>query len=145
MKTLKQLENARYNAERRANDWYYKYETELEWLCVRDGKGAMVPLSSVYSDVYQHDRSVADIIEFDSTTVYEEDMDADKDGVYKVCTRRAVKRLRHIEQKINEWEEKMRCLDYLVDIVNDDGTPCVYCENEYKELVGDLAALGISI
>ena len=141
MKTLKQLENARYSAERRANDWYYKYETELEWLCVRDGKGNMVSLKSFYS----HLPFTADLIESHHATVYEEDMDADKDGVYKVCTRRAVKRLRHIEQKINEWEEKMRCLDYLIDMVYDDGTPCVYCENEYKELVGDLAALGISI
>lgn len=144
MKTLKQLENARDNAERRTNDWYYKYETELVWLCV-NLRGDMVSLIDAFSKEYKLGCSVADAIEAGKLKIYEKDDDDEDFGVYNECTRRAVKRLRHIEQKFQEWNNKRFYLECATELVHDDGTPYPYCENELADITRKLAELGISI
>ena len=145
MKTLKQLKKMLDNVARRADDWLYKMRGDLLWLCVRDDKGNMVTLMDVYNEQYFRDESIADIIDTQNVKVYEEDMDADKNDVYKVCTRRAVKRLRRLEQKFKEWNDKRYYLECATEIVHDDGTPYTYCENELADITRSLAALGVSI
>ena len=144
MKTLKQLEKARDNAERRACEWYYDYEDELVWHCV-NLRGDMVSLIEAFSKVYQLDCSVADAIEASKLKIYEKDDDDEDFGVYNECTRRAISRLRYLERKIKEWNEKRYYLACATEIVHEDGTPYAYCEDELADITRNLAALGVSI
>ena len=145
MKTLKQLERARDKAEERAYEWHCEYVATLHEFCIPLENGNMLSLYLACNADYEHDRSVADAVEAGKFTVYEEDAYADKNGVYKVCTRRAIARLRYLEKKIKEWNDKSYYLELATEIVQDDGTPYSYCENELAYIARNLAALGVSI
>ena len=133
--TLKNLKAARNNAERRAGEWWDKREAELAWYCVCLN-GSMVPLVEVFQGYY-YDHSVADAIETSGLNVYEEDFD-DDDDKYKECTRRAIARLRLIEQKIKEWDNKYYYLDCAVDGWDEETG---LSEGDKR----DLAALGYAV
>ena len=98
--TLKRLEAARDKAERRMGEWYDKYCDALEWYCVYDAHGRMISLKEFYLPLNANGRDISDAIEADKLSIYEEDLDADKNGVYKPCTRQAVKLLRRIATSI---------------------------------------------
>lgn len=112
--TRKQLEAARDRAENRVAEWYDKYLDELACLYVRRKNGRYVRLFDEFGKYAAFDtdkpisRRVADV------DIYEEDDDAPRRR-YLNCTSRAVKRLRRIETKINEWETRAYELDLAAD------------------------------
>lgn len=143
MKTLKQLSKALDNANYHIFEWFNKHEAELVWHYVNI-RGDMVSLIDAFSEEYSHGVLSADVVEGSGLAVYEEDCDDDDDR-YKDCTRRVIKRLRHIERKIQEWEDKSLLLDCATELVHKDGTPYAYCEAELSDIARKLAALGVSI
>ena len=113
--TRKQLEAARDRAENRVNEWCCKYEAELENFFMKDGGAQLFSLKEFYR--YHRNKSIANIIESDGVDVYEEDPDGNiySYAEYRICTQRAIKRLRRIEDKINEWNARYCELDFAVD------------------------------
>lgn len=81
----------------RLTEWWDKYEDALDWFETFDG----VSLLKKYGC---HSADVSERIEIDGVDIYEvvEDEDDDVVGRKKV-TRKAIRRLRHIEHKIDEW------------------------------------------
>ena len=145
MMTLKKLNAMRNKAERCADDWSYKYSDELDALYVIGTDGRLTVLKDVYADEYNNDRSIADTVESANVTVYEEDWGTD-DGKYKECTRRAISRLRKLEQKVREWSNKYYFLDCAVDEwIEDYDDETNTRRLEASGTLRDLAALGISI
>ena len=136
--TLKKIKAARNRAERRAVEWHDKRETELVWHYVNI-RGDMVSLiDTVVGKKYRAGVSVADILEGAGLPVYEEDDDDEDFGVYHECTRRVISRLRRIEQKLQEWNNKYYFLDCAVDEWN---SPQGISEGTAR----GLAALGITL
>lgn len=115
--TRKQLESALDRAERCVMNWIGEYENELENFFLKDGGAQLFTLKEFYRAAYHQNRSIADEVENDGVDVYEEDDDGNifSYAEYRVCTRRAIKRLRRIEDKINEWEARACALDYAAD------------------------------
>lgn len=146
MKTLKQLEAACKKAERRAAEWHDKRETELVWHYVNI-RGDMVSLFDALGKEFllRLGNSIADTMEGTGVPVYEKDDDEEDFGVYHECTRQFISRLRRIEQKLKEWENKYYYLECATELVHRDGTPYKYCENDLAEITRKLAALGVSI
>lgn len=115
--TRKQLEAARDRANDHVFEWVCEYENELENFFVKDGGAQLFTLKEFYRAAYHQNRSIADEVENDGVDVYEEDDDASlySYAEYRVCTRRAIKRLRRLEDKINEWEARACALDCAAD------------------------------
>lgn len=116
--TFGKLKAARNNAERRVNDWWDKREAEVAWLCTPI-RGNMTPLTDVFRKEYWNGDSIANAVQNSKCRIYEEDFDDDDDR-YKECTRRAISRLRRIEQKLKEWNDKYCCLDFAVEEWDDE-------------------------
>lgn len=87
----------------------------------------------------------ADVVESSGLTVYEKDNDDEDYGVYHECTRRVIKNLRRMEQKMEKWNDKRYLLECAVELMEEDGTPYSHCENELADVTRELAALGVSI
>ena len=108
--TRKQLEAARNRAENRVNEWYDRYLDELDCLYVRRKNGHYVSLLDKFGQSAALDTDANPISQRINCDVYEDD-----DWRYRECTQRAIKRLRRIEDKINEWNARYCELDFAFD------------------------------
>lgn len=115
--TRKQLESALDRANDRVFEWVCEYENELENFFVKDGGAQLFTLKEFYRAAYHQNRSIADEVENDGCDIYEEDPDGNifSYAEYRICTKRAVKLLRRLEDKINEWEARACALDCAAD------------------------------
>ena len=140
MMTLQKLKAAHRNAERREGYWFDEYDNALHTFCIPLMNGHMFNLYLACKADYDHGRSVADAVEAGKFTVYEEEYP--EDGVFKVCTRHAIARLRLIERKLKEWQDKYYYLDCALDECWDESKGISALSDETKR---DLAAVGITV
>lgn len=136
MLTFKKLKAAHARAERQALKWFLEYEEALKTYCVHKPEG-LVELKVAYSKDYDADRSVANAVEADNVTVYT--TGEDEFGCYSMAfTRRAIARLRKIEQQMQLWNNRYYYLDCALDEWDD-------WRGLREDTLQELAALGISI
>lgn len=107
MKTRKQLEAVMSKADTRVFELYCEYEAETEWFVVRRGKSTRVAtlkerFTAEHGSVPE---KLSEVVEKLGVKIYEENLETNSPK-YIECTKRAVKRLRTLEKRIAEWEQK---------------------------------------
>lgn len=93
---IREVERARDRAEEKMFEWYAEYADALEYYETRR-KG--VTLKDKYGT-----EGVSKLVEAAGVEVYEFDIDSPAERVK--CTARAIKRLRSLEKKMDEWNAK---------------------------------------
>ena len=107
-KTRKQLEAIVSKADRRIFELWCDYEAEKKWLFVRLGKShRFVPLGKYFAkdEFGTLPDNLSEVVKSRNVEIYEENTEADSPKYVK-CTKRAIKRLYSIEQRIAEWQKK---------------------------------------
>lgn len=102
---IREVERARDRAERMEEEWYEKYRDMLYWFETRRRVSLLDKYASNRIGLYTCvGTDISRRLEKDGIEVYEEDDDAP--GGRVKCTARAIKKLRTLEQKIDEWHAK---------------------------------------
>jgi len=132
MKNRNYWEQRRDKAEERVNDWYSKFDDALSWYLVCNKQKSYVTLTSVYgkygSDYPENE--IANSLEAEKVKVYEEDEETPRKK--HDCTRRAIARIRRIEEQLAKWNNAYCLLDFAVDCWDEaSGIP----DDIYNELV----------